>query len=264
LQAGSLQVSLNVRVKTRQLYINLGNVKALSKSRSNNYGVNMSTKYLFAAIQARTRDPIAKMILIYLADSANQEGQCYPAHSTIAEMCETSVRTVKRKLDELCAMGFIDWDNRGHKGYKTSNMYQLCEPEVFFSNGLERDDPRRIKNEAKIGQPDTKIGQPDLTDRTQWPIEPISNLNNSLSSKRPSVEEVREYCQEKGFTINPDTFINYYESNGWKVGRSTMKSWKHAVSNWQTREKSHAKPKMNGTSTKSTTLQEDLTDTSWA
>jgi hypothetical protein len=226
----------------------------------------MSTKYLFAAIQSKTQDPIAKIILIYLADSANQDGQCYPAHSTIADMCETSVRTVKRKLDDLLVMGFIDWDNRGHKGYKTSNLYQLCEPEVMLINGLDRGSERRNKNEAKIGQPDTKIGQPDPTDRSQWPIEPISNLITTTTKGRPSVEDVQEYVQTREIKINPQKFVDYYSANGWKVGRNSMKDWKAAVRTWEAREKSSSygasttRPK----STKATTLAEDLSDTSWA
>lgn len=35
--------------------------------------------------------------------------------------------------------------------------------------------------------------------------------------------------------IEADKFINYYESNGWRVGRSPMKSWPHAIGNWKIR-----------------------------
>jgi len=48
----------------------------------------------------------------------------------------------------------------------------------------------------------------------------------------PSVNEVSEYAKEKGLAVNATKFVNYYESNGWMVGRNKMKSWKHAVANW--------------------------------
>lgn len=50
---------------------------------------------------------------------------------------------------------------------------------------------------------------------------------------RPSQQEVTEYFIEKGGnTDQGERFFNHYESNGWKVGRNSMKSWKAAVSNW--------------------------------
>ena len=50
---------------------------------------------------------------------------------------------------------------------------------------------------------------------------------------KPTVEEVREYCQERGNTVDPDTFVNFYESKGWVVGKSPMKDWKSAVRTWE-------------------------------
>lgn len=59
----------------------------------------------------------------------------------------------------------------------------------------------------------------------------------------PSVEEVAAYCREKGYTISPEHFIDFYQSVGWKVGNKSMKDWKAAVRTWQSRERQ--KPKNN-------------------
>jgi len=69
-------------------------------------------------MKARTDNPATKLVLIYLADSANDKGKCWPSISTIAKGCECSARTVSRKLEELIVMGFIDWENRSNKGFK--------------------------------------------------------------------------------------------------------------------------------------------------
>ena len=55
----------------------------------------------------------------------------------------------------------------------------------------------------------------------------------------PSVDEVREYCNEINATISPDAFVDYYAAQGWVYGKSgkQMKDWKAAVRNWQRREK---------------------------
>ena len=57
----------------------------------------------------------------------------------------------------------------------------------------------------------------------------------------PSVDEVRDYCQERGNSVDPQRFVDYYSSNGWMVGRTKMKDWKAAVRNWEQREKKPAK-----------------------
>ena len=52
----------------------------------------------------------------------------------------------------------------------------------------------------------------------------------------PTVEEVSSYCYERGNNVNPERFIDYYTSNGWKVGKNKMKDWKAAVRTWERNE----------------------------
>lgn len=54
---------------------------------------------------------------------------------------------------------------------------------------------------------------------------------------KPTLEEVSNYIKEKGYKVNADTWFNYYESNGWKVGRNSMKDWKACVAQWNSRNK---------------------------
>lgn len=51
--------------------------------------------------------------------------------------------------------------------------------------------------------------------------------------KPPTVDEVRVYCAERKNGVDPQRFVDYYTSNGWKVGKSPMKDWKAAVRNWE-------------------------------
>ena len=67
--------------------------------------------------------------------------------------------------------------------------------------------------------------------------------NNNTSNKKeiykekrfqkPSLEEVKEYCIERGNSVNAEQFIDFYESNGWKVGKNSMKDWKACVRTWE-------------------------------
>ena len=51
--------------------------------------------------------------------------------------------------------------------------------------------------------------------------------------KKPTIEEVKEYCLERNNNVNAEQFIDFYESNGWKVGRNSMKDWKAAIRTWE-------------------------------
>lgn len=53
----------------------------------------------------------------------------------------------------------------------------------------------------------------------------------------PTVDEVRAYAQEKGYNIDPEHFVDYYTSNGWRVGRNPMKDWRATVRTWASRDR---------------------------
>lgn len=57
----------------------------------------------------------------------------------------------------------------------------------------------------------------------------------------PSVDDVRAYCTENGFRVDPDRFVDFYTSNGWRVGKNPMKDWKAAVRSWERKEKQNGK-----------------------
>ena len=55
--------------------------------------------------------------------------------------------------------------------------------------------------------------------------------------KPPTIQEVKAYCIERGNTVDPERFIDFYESKGWMVGKNKMKDWKAAVRNWERKDK---------------------------
>lgn len=56
--------------------------------------------------------------------------------------------------------------------------------------------------------------------------------------KKPTVEEIADYCREKGYTLtDPQAFYDRHEAGGWMVGRVKMKDWKAAVRTWERKEK---------------------------
>jgi hypothetical protein len=51
--------------------------------------------------------------------------------------------------------------------------------------------------------------------------------------QKPSLEQVQEYCQERGNKVDLDKWFAFYDSNGWKVGKNPMKDWKGAIRTWE-------------------------------
>ena len=95
-----------------------------------------------------------------------------------------------------------------------------------------------------------------IADDSKCPRNPIqseseseseSNPNTNRADKpprsrfeKPTVADVEAYCIENGYSVDAQHFVDYYDSNGWKVGKNPMKDWKATVRSWASRD---AKPK---------------------
>ncbi|HBV6967793.1 TPA: helix-turn-helix domain-containing protein [Klebsiella aerogenes] len=78
------------------------------------------------AMAIKTGNPIRKLVLIKLADNANDYGECWPSYKHIADHCECSKRAVRDHIDALISMGLLVKENRpGVKNGKgnASNLY---------------------------------------------------------------------------------------------------------------------------------------------
>ena len=65
----------------------------------------------------------------------------------------------------------------------------------------------------------------------------IDKVNNKKGFTKPTLEEVKAYCDERHNGIDAESFINFYDSKGWMIGKNKMKDWKAAVRTWEKRNK---------------------------
>lgn len=66
---------------------------------------------------------------------------------------------------------------------------------------------------------------------------------------RPSLEEVREYCEERKNGIDAERFISYYDSVGWRIGgKAPMKDWRACIRVWEKRDKTTPAPRASASS----------------
>ena len=112
----------------------------------------------------------------------------------------------------------------GTKGGRPKNQTVITETEWFFEK------PKKA-NEKEKEKEKEKENDSDMADKPP--------TRHSFSP--PSLDDVRDYCRGKGYNVDPERFVDYYTSNGWKVGRNPMKDWKAAVRSWERKEKLNGK-----------------------
>lgn len=54
---------------------------------------------------------------------------------------------------------------------------------------------------------------------------------------KPTIEEIKAYCLERNNNIDAQTFLDYYEANGFKVGKNPMRDWRATIRTWERNQK---------------------------
>ena len=92
------------------------------------------------------------------------------------------------------------------------------------------------RNNQQVNNKRTTDEQQVNTNKNNKNIKDNREGKSGKSEKRfspPSIEEVDSYIREKGYTVDAERFVNFYESKGWYVGKNKMKNWRAAVATWQ-------------------------------
>ena len=65
------------------------------------------------------------------------------------------------------------------------------------------------------------------------------NIQNK-KFKKPTLQEVEDYCNERQNGINAQRFIDFYESKDWMIGKNKMKDWKACIRTWENKSKDNS------------------------
>ena len=110
---------------------------------------------------------------------------------------------------------------RKHRERKAQKMLQ-CNNEVTNSNTeIEKEKDIEIDKEIEIEQ-EQEIDK-----------EKEKNGGKAKRFTKPTLAEVQAYCTERNNNVDAEHFYDYYEANGWKVGKNSMKDWKASVRTWE-------------------------------
>lgn len=134
--------------------------------------------------------------------------------------------------------------------------FETDEQGLYFNERFDYEIQKRqahcLKQKENIAKRWNKSGTP-VGNTMVLPLEnENSNTNNqSKSFIKPTVEEVNSYCIERKNNIDGQSFIDFYDSKGWMIGKNHMKDWKAAVRTWEKHDKGGKQNGLSGDHAKS-------------
>lgn len=211
--------------------------KNMSKVKDENYihipgwavtrlGLKGNELLVYSIIYGFSQDGVTRFTggLQYLADWTNSTKQ-------------SSIKCLKSLVEK----GYITKYEKIVNGVKFCE-YQGVKPKSMVVNKVEQGSKQSsngIKQSLTVG---SKQSLPNILDNNTID----NNINNNIGEnnntpkaekkerfKAPTVEEVQEYCTERGNNIDAQHFIDYYSARGWMLGKNHIKDWKACIRTWE-------------------------------
>ena len=125
---------------------------------------------------------------------------------------------------------------------------EITESTMFKAGGQLWTMPMQFRKLAKKYWTESEIREIEISHSCHEDLVELS-INDLLASNppkpkttkfvKPTVEEIKAYCQERNNNIDPQYFFDYYEGKGWLIGKTPMKDWKAAVRTWEKNNFNH-------------------------
>jgi hypothetical protein len=124
-------------------------------------------------------------------------------------------------------------------------IFLLVKPQIDannnrYENGKKGGKPKANQNETKTEpKPNQDVTETEPNENVNVNVNVNVNENDlkeNIKRKvftKPTAEEVKAYCAERKNNVDPDKFIDFYESKGWLIGKNPMKDWKACVRTWE-------------------------------
>ena len=160
----------------------------------------------------------------------------------LASVTGHQVGTIKQALSVFKDLGLIDVLDNGA-------IYMLDIQNFIGKGSSEADRKREYRQRIEIDRTNVQTNLRQISDKNPPEIEielekeieiekEIHSSAKSTTTKRkrfekPTLSQITQYCLERNNNVNAEQFYDYYESNGWKVGKNSMKDWKACVRTWE-------------------------------
>ena len=160
----------------------------------------------------------AKLLYAEITALLNMNGECFATNKYFSKLYGKSVVTISKWINELISNGYISSYYTYKGGTKEIDRRYLS----ILKGGIKGNDKGGIKENFKDNN--IKVNNN------------ITYSNNKGRFKKPTVNDINDYCKQRNNTIDAETFFDFYESKDWKVGKTKMKCWKACVRTWEKRQ----------------------------
>ena len=154
----------------------------------------------------------------------------------LASVTGHQVGTIKQALSVFKDLGLIDVLDNGA-------IYMLDIQNFIGKGSSEADRKREYRQRIETDRTNVQTNLRQISEKSPPEIEielekEIDSSAKSTTTKRkrfekPTLSQITQYCLERNNNVNAEQFFDYYESNGWKVGKNAMKDWKACVRTWE-------------------------------
>lgn len=163
-----------------------------------------------------------KVVLMEI-DSFTAAGKnCFISDEYIGNLVGVSERTGRRILSKLIELGYVK---------KTRFDGRVRYIESTIMDKIVRAGRTNLAGQTGQKCPNT------INKITNTNIQEKEKIYKKERFEKPTVSEVRAYCEERKNGIDPEAFVAFYESKGWMVGKNRMTDWKAAVHTWEAKRK---------------------------
>ena len=165
-----------------------------------------------------------KVVLMEI-DSFTAAGKdCFISDEYIGRLVGVSTRTASSIVSKLIRLGYV-------KKTRSDGRHRYLETAIIA---------RQICNSCGA---DMQNLQTTYNKTTNTRINIKEEIHKEERFRKPTLQEVYHYCLERKNGIDPQTFLDFYDSKGWKVGNTPMKDWKAAIRTWESKRKNDPSPR---------------------
>jgi len=186
------------------------------------------TKYerIFTDMSDRQAGVLIKAIFHYVATGETMDGLNDVEVKTAFKFVKLDLDYNSKKYIDTCNQNAINGKKGGAPKGNSNARKQPKQPTAC----LTTETTDRLKN--KPNDNDVDVDNDVDIDNNKTPLPP---LKEGKRFQKPTVEEIKNYCTERNNSIDAQSFFDFYESKGWKVGNTPMKDWRAAVRTWEKR-----------------------------
>ena len=141
----------------------------------------MSMRLMVQAMNCKVGNPARKLVLLKLADNANDDGICFPSYQYIADKCEMTRRSAINHIEYLIKMGLVSKKERKNKDGSISNLYflHLEQGSENFALGSEN---------ISLGSENFALGgSENISPRTSHSLEPVNEPKKTTQKSESEI-----------------------------------------------------------------------------